>query len=73
MTFNDIFSSDFMVQCQDKEFRVHQYILKQQSKYFDRLLQNDCLESNNKKMVIEDFEPVVVEVVLRYKWSHLLG
>ena len=68
-SFNDILSSDFTVLCQDKEFHVHQYILKQQSKYFDRLLQNDCLESNNKKIVIEDFEPEVVEIVLRYMYN----
>ena len=68
-SFNDKSSSDFVVQCQDKEFYVHQYILKQKSEYFRGLLRNECLERNEKKIVIEDFEPEVVEILLRYLYN----
>ena len=50
-SFNDPSSSDFVVQCQDKEFYVHEYILKQKSKYFEGLLSNECLENKEKKIL----------------------
>ena len=68
-SFNDKTSSDFVVQCQGKEFYVHQYILTQQSEYFEGLLRNDCVESKEKKIVIQDFEPEVVEILLRYLYN----
>ena len=68
-SFNDKSSSDFVVQCQNKEFYVHQYILKQKSEYFKGLLRNECLENNEKKIVIEDFDPGVVEILLRYLYN----
>jgi len=68
-TFNDESSSDFIVECQGKEFHVHKYILRQRSKYFAGLLRNDCMESENKRIVIDDFEPKVVEILLRYLYN----
>ena len=68
-SFNDEKSSDFIVECHKKEFYVHQYILKQQSEYFAGLLLNNCMESENKRIVINDFEPQVVEILLRYLYN----
>ena len=68
-SFNDKTTSDFVVKCQDKEFHVHQYILKQQSEYFNRLLNNNFVESENKSVAIDDFEPEIVEILLRYLYT----
>jgi len=68
-SFNDITTSDFIVKCQDKEFHVHQYVLKQQSEYFNRLLNNNFVESENKSVAIDDFEPEIVEILLRYLYT----
>jgi len=68
-SFNDEKSSDFIIECQEKEFHVHQYILKQRSEYFAGLLRNNCMERENKKIVINDFEPKVVEILLRYLYN----
>ena len=68
-SFNDKTTSDFIVKCQDKEFHVHQYILKHQSVYFAGLLRNNFIESENKIMVIDDFEPEIVEILLRYLYT----
>ena len=65
-TFNDESSSDFIVESQGKEFHVHKYILRQRSEYFAGLLRNNCMESENERIVIDDFEPKVVEILLRY-------
>jgi hypothetical protein len=63
-TFNDESSSDFIVECQGKEFHVHK-----RSEYFAGLLRNNCMESENKRIVIDDFEPKVVEILLRYLYN----
>ena len=63
--FNDQSSSDFIIECQDKKFYVHQMILKDQGEYFEAILRNDCKENEEKKLIIEDFNPEVVEIFLR--------
>ena len=68
-SFNNKTTSDFIVKCQDKEFYVHQYILKQQSEYFDRLLNNNFVERENNFVAIDDFEPEIVEILLRYLYT----
>ena len=40
-------------------------ILKDQSEYFRAILRNDCKENEEKKLVIDDFDPKVVEIFLR--------
>jgi len=72
-SFNDQSSTDFVVKCHDKKFFVHQHILKQQSEYFDGVLRNDCVESKDKQIIIEDFEPDVVEILLRYLYTGVLS
>ena len=63
--FNDESFSDFIIECQDKKFYVHLMILKDQSEYFEAILRNDCKENEEKKLIIEDFNPEVVEIFLR--------
>ena len=67
--FNDQSSSDFIIECQNKKFYVHQMILKDQSEYFGAILRNDCKENEEKKLIIEDFDPKVVEVLLRHIYN----
>ena len=72
-SFNDISTSDFIVKSGNEEFFVHQYILKQRSEYFSGLLRNDCQEKRNNKLIIDDFEPKVVEILLRYIYNGALS
>ena len=72
-SFNDESSSDFVVECKGKEFYVHQYILRQRSEYFAGLLRNNCLESKNRRIVINDFDPQVVEILLRHLYNSAVG
>ena len=67
--FNDQSSSDFIIECKNKNFYVHQMILKDQSEYFEAILRNDCKENEEKKLIIDDFDPKVVEIFLRQIYS----
>ena len=70
--FNDESTSDFIVKCQDKQFHVHQLILRERSKYFEAILHNDCKEKRENMLIIDDFGPDVVEIFLRYLYNGAL-
>ena len=70
--FNNLSTSDFIVNCQDKVFYVHQSILRERSEYFEAILHNDCIEKRDKKLKINDFQPNVVELFLRYLYNGAL-
>ena len=40
-------------------------ILKDQCEYFGAILRNDCKENEEKKLIIDDFDPKAVEIFLR--------
>jgi len=67
--FNDFSTSDFKVVCQDTVFHVHQWVLQEKSEYFAAILRNDFLENQNKELKIEDFEPEIIEMLLRYLYN----
>ena len=67
--FNDPFTSDFIVKCEDKEFHVHQKILQERSAYFEALLRSKCKEKREKLLTIDDFGPNVVEIFLQYLYN----
>ena len=67
--FNDENSSDFKIRCEDKVFHVHQWILSNQSQYFAALLDNDCVETRKKELIIHDFDCDTVELLLRYLYN----
>ena len=46
--FNDPSTSDFRVKCLDKQFYVHQRILRGRSEYFEAVLGNDCIEKRDQ-------------------------
>ena len=70
--FNNPSTSDFIVNCQDKVFYVHQSILRERSEYFEAILHNDCIEKRDKTLKINDFKPNVVELFLRYLYNGAL-
>ena len=67
--FNEQSSSDFTVKCKDTEFYVHQSILEQASDYFSGLFRNEFQETRRKSLIIDDFEPAIVELMLRYLYN----
>ena len=50
--FNNLSTSDFTVNCQDKQFYVHQSILRERNEYFEAIFNNDCVEKTDKKLKI---------------------
>ena len=67
--FNDFSTTDFKVVCQDTVFHVHQWVLQEKSEYFAAILRNDFLENQNKELRIEDFEPKIIEMLLKYLYN----
>ena len=67
--FNDENSSDFKIKCENKVFHVHTWILSNQSQYFSALLDNDCVETRTKELIIHDFDCDTVELLLRYLYN----
>ena len=58
---NDQTTSNFHVKCKDKTFFVHQSVLSAKSQYFAALLANMSLGNGQKELIIDDFEPEIVE------------
>ena len=63
-SFNDKSTSNFIVESKGEEFCVHEYILRKQSDHFDRILSHENTETRKRKIVIDDFEPEVVKILL---------
>ena len=70
--FNNLSTSDFTVNCQEKQFYVHQSILRERNEYFEAIFNHDCIEKREKKLMIDDFQPSVVEIFLRYLYNGAL-
>ena len=66
---NDQSFFDFTIECQNEKFYVHEMILRDQSEYLEAVLRNDCVESREKKLKIDDFELEVVEILLRHIYN----
>ncbi|XP_043464510.1 speckle-type POZ protein-like [Leptopilina heterotoma] len=61
--------TDFKIICKDQEFCVHKLILVCQSDVFQAMFENPMIESRENVLVISDFEPKIVEVMIRYLYS----
>ena len=70
--FDDVSTSDFRVKCKDAIFHVHQWILANRCEFFAAILRNDCIESRNKELSINDFQPNVVRLLLLYIYNGTL-
>jgi hypothetical protein len=62
-------TSDFRVKCRDEVFHVHKFILADRSEYFAAILRNNCLENKNEQLVIDDFKPHIVCMLLRFMYN----
>ena len=75
--FNNESTSDFRVKCSlslsDKVFHVHKWILADRSEFFAAILRNNCLENKNEQLVIDDFKPHIVSMLLRFIYNGTLN
>ena len=70
--FNNETTSDFRVKCSDEVFHVHKWILADRSEFFAAILRNNCLENKNEQLVIDDFKPHIVCMLLRFIYNGTL-
>ena len=70
--FNNESTSDFRVKCSDEVFHVHKWILADRSEFFAAILRNNCLENKNQQLVIDDFKPHIVCMLLRFIYNGTL-
>lgn len=70
--FNNESTSDFRVKCSDEVFHVHKWILADRSEFFAAILRNNCLENKNEQLVIDDFKPHIVCMLLRFIYNGTL-
>jgi len=67
--FNTDTFVDAVVVCGDHEFKVHRIVLSAHSNYFATELNGKWKESDERKVTISDFDPSVVEAMLRFMYS----
>lgn len=69
----DLLENDKLVDCvlkiKDKEFPCHRLVLCACSSYFRSLLLSDLDESKKREIVLEDVEPGVMGLVLKYLYT----
>ena len=57
--------TDFTIVCQDKTFPVHSAFICSRSNVFKAMLTNETKEAKDRKVVIKDASPEVMELFLR--------
>lgn len=69
----DLLESDILVDCKlkikDKEFPCHRLVLCACSSYFRTIFLSDLDESKKKEIVLEDVEPGVMGLILKYLYT----
>ncbi|KAL7835483.1 hypothetical protein SRHO_G00278300 [Serrasalmus rhombeus] len=69
----DLLENDTMVDCilkiKDKEFPCHRLVLAACSSYFRAFFQSGVEESKQKEIVLEDVEPGVMGMILKYLYT----
>ena len=68
-SFNDEDTSDCVIQCRGVNFYTHQFILKQRSPHFLDILSKIGEKKGTITLEFNDFEPKIVEVMLRYLYN----
>ncbi len=61
--------SDFTIEVKGKALFAHKAILASRSPYFARMLRIDMKEKRENKVVIDDFEPHVIEEMLEFIYT----
>lgn len=67
--FNNDEHSDFVLKCGEKSFFVHKAVLAARSDFFAGMLRSNMKERNESTGKIENVEPDILELVLRYMYS----
>ena len=71
--FNQFFlskdMSDIQVRCGDQTFDAHQLILSARSPVFRRMFENEMKEKKNKEVEIQDFDPRIVQEMLKFIYT----
>ncbi|KAH7174776.1 BTB/POZ protein [Fusarium flagelliforme] len=67
--YNNEDFSDLTVKCQDTQIKVHKVILACHSDHFKKMFTGEWKERTEKVIEIKDFEPLVVEAMLRFMYS----
>lgn len=67
--FNNGKSSDFVLKCGEKSFSVHKTVLSARSDFFEGMFRSNMKEANDGIGKIEDLEPEILELVLRYMYT----
>ncbi|XP_016359195.1 kelch-like protein 40b [Sinocyclocheilus anshuiensis] len=69
----DLLESDMMVDCvlkiKDKEFPCHRLVLAACSSYFRAFFKSGVEESKQKEIALEDVEPGVMGIILKYLYT----
>lgn len=61
--------SDSIIQCEDKEFKIHKLILCTQSKYFSKAFNGDWKESADGAVRLEGDDVSAVEAMLQFMYT----
>lgn len=67
--FNNDELSDFVLKCGEQSFFVHKAVLSARSDFFAGMIRSNLKESKESTAKIEDVEPDILELVLRYMYS----
>ncbi|KAJ8418778.1 hypothetical protein AAFF_G00002770 [Aldrovandia affinis] len=69
----DLLENDSFVDCvlkiKDKEFPCHRLVLAACSSYFRAMFQSDKEEFKNREIVLEEVEPDIMEIILKYIYT----
>lgn len=67
--YNTDYLSDITVTCEGQVFKAHRIILSAHSKCFAKMLNGNWKESSEGNVEIKDFDPGVVDAMLRFIYS----
>lgn len=67
--FNSDENSDFVLKCGERSFHVHKGVLSARSEFFAAMFRSNMKESNEGTGKIEELEPDILELVLRYIYN----
>ncbi|KAK2616715.1 hypothetical protein QQS21_000327 [Conoideocrella luteorostrata] len=67
--FNTDSLSDVVIVCANETMKAHRVILATHSSYFEKALSGNWVESSSNRIEIKDFDPRVIEAMLRFMYS----
>jgi len=67
--YNSTELSDFLIKAGSKDIYCHKFILSSRSAVFQRMFRNKMVENLESSMTISDFDPCIVESMVKYMYS----